>query len=287
MERYTNFVKHYNIILEQNKKFDDNKSYFRMGLNRRSADTPQEKLSWHGLKICKSTLSRRALQPTFGPAPIKLDYRTKGFVTNVKDQGDCGCCFAFASMCALEGQMAKKYRKLVSLSEQNILDCTYNNVSGNWGCDGGFAEQTFQYVLTNKGVDSSISYPYEGILKTCRYNPQNKAGNVTGYQKIQGDEEVLKRVLAGVGPLVIGIKADMDTFYGYSNGIYDDLSCYGYVNHAVALVGYGTDNSTGKSVDYWIVKNSWSDSWGEGGYIRMIRGVNICNITSYVVYPIV
>ncbi|CAG9810838.1 unnamed protein product [Chironomus riparius] len=261
-----------------------------MGLNQRSADTPQEKLSWHGLKTCgsySSVLTGRDFGPTFGPAPKSLDYRSMGYVTNVKDQGDCGCCFAFASMCALEGQMAKKYGQLKSLSEQNIVDCTYNPVTGNWGCDGGFAEQTFQYVKDNNGVASRDSYPYEGALGTCRYNPKNKAGNATGFQKVQGDEELLKRALAAVGPLVVGIKADMETLYGYSNGVYDDSGCYGDVNHAVALVGYGTEYSTGKPVDYWIVKNSWSEYWGESGYVKMIRGVNICNITSYVVYPLV
>lgn len=107
-----------------------------MGLNRRSADTLQEKLSWHGLKkSCGSFISPRTLGPTFGPAPKKLDYRSMGYVTDVKDQGDCGCCFAFASMCALEGQMAKKYGVLKSLSEQNIVDCTFNTATGNWGCD--------------------------------------------------------------------------------------------------------------------------------------------------------
>lgn len=135
MKRFINFVKHYKIILEQNKKFDTKKSNFQMGLNRRSADTPEEKLSWHGLKTCGPALSPRDLGPTFGPAPKKLDYRTMGYVTDVKDQGDCGCCFAFASMCALEGQIAKKYGVLKSLSEQNIVDCTYNAIEGNWGCD--------------------------------------------------------------------------------------------------------------------------------------------------------
>jgi len=86
-------------------------------------------------------------------------------------------------------------------------------------------------------VESRISYPYEGAVGTCRYNPQNNAGNASGYQIIEGNEEFLKQALAAVGPLVIGIKADVETFFGYSNGIYDDPKCYGYVNHAVTLVG--------------------------------------------------
>jgi len=139
IKRFTNFVRHYKIILEQNEKFDNKESYFRMDLNKRSADTLEEKkLSWTGLKTCRSALSPRDIGPNFGPAPKKLDYRTMGYVTDVKDQGDCGCCYAFASMSALEGQMAKKYGILNSLSEQNIVDCTYNPVSGNWGCDVSF-----------------------------------------------------------------------------------------------------------------------------------------------------
>jgi C1A family cysteine protease len=139
IKKFANFIRHYKIILEQNKKYDEKKSNFRMGLNTRSGDTLQEKKSsWHGLKTCGQDIFARDMEPTFGPAPRKLDYRKMGYVTNVKDQGDCGCCYAFASMCALEGQMAKKYGVLNSLSEQNIVDCTYDPVVGNWGCDVSF-----------------------------------------------------------------------------------------------------------------------------------------------------
>jgi len=134
-----------------------------MDLNKRSADTIEEKkLSWTGLKTCGSALSPRDIGPTFGPAPDQLDYRKMGYVTDVKDQGDCGCCYAFASMCALEGQMAKKYGILNPLSEQNIVDCTYNPVSGNWGCDVSFITcivfQKFEHNL--KKFELNLKFVY-------------------------------------------------------------------------------------------------------------------------------
>ncbi|KAL7012427.1 hypothetical protein ACKWTF_014845 [Chironomus riparius] len=262
-----------------------------MRLNNRSSDSLDEKKTWLGLKVCDSLSGEmtgaRDFELELSPAPDSVDYRELGYVTDVKDQGNCGCCYAFASMCALEGQMAKKYGQLSSLSEQNIVDCSKGSYGGNWGCDGGFAEPTFQYIIDQNGVDSLDSYSYEDGEGTCRYKSKNSIANVSGYHRIKGDEEYLKQALAEVGPLVVGVKSDLYTFYGYSEGIYDDEECYGGVNHAVCLVGYGTDNSSGKPVDYWIIKNSWSPYWGEDGYIRILRGVNLCNITSYVVYPIV
>ena len=112
-----------------------------MGLNRRSADSNEEKKSWRGLNLCgapKSEVTTRYMEPIFPEAPDSVDYRAMGYVTDVKDQGDCGCCYAFASMCALEGQMAKMFGLLNSLSEQNILDCTQNATTGNWGCNVNF-----------------------------------------------------------------------------------------------------------------------------------------------------
>lgn len=212
-----------------------------------------------------------------GRAPVSVDWRTskdKGisYVTDVKDQGQTGSCWAFAATGALEALTAKTNSKLVvSLSEQNLIDCTNGTPYGNHGVDGGLPRLAFDYVK-NMGINSEETYPFEGRNGiSCRFNKDKVAARCSGYVRLtEGDEEAMKRAVAFVGPVTVGIDASHQSFQFYSSGIYDEQKCSTkQLDHAVLVVGYGTSNprkvETIPGQDFWIVKNSWGKSWGEGG----------------------
>ncbi|KAG5668594.1 hypothetical protein PVAND_016530 [Polypedilum vanderplanki] len=277
-------------ISKQNIRNGAKKSLFKMALNIRATDDETTRRKWNGLISTSYGLidqvQTKALPMSFPPAPKSWDWRQQGLVTNVEDQGYyCGSCYAFASSCALEGQVAKKYGILKSLSKQQIVDCS--KPYGNFGCDGGYIDKSFNYTYRNPGLFAEADYPYAGIDQNCNLTSNFSKSFLVNYNFIQGDEENLKRALYAIGPLSVGMIGSFESFYFYSEGIYDDATCTGKIDHAVCLVGYGTDNTTSPPTDYWIVKNSWSSDWGENGYFRILRGSNMCNISTYVAYPII
>nr|XP_023657054.1 cathepsin S-like [Paramormyrops kingsleyae]XP_023657055.1 cathepsin S-like [Paramormyrops kingsleyae]XP_023657056.1 cathepsin S-like [Paramormyrops kingsleyae] len=213
--------------------------------------------------------------------PDSIDWRQQGYVTDVKNQGACGSCWAFSAVGALEGQLMKTQGKLVSLSAQNLVDCS--SKYGNKGCNGGLMSRAFQYVIDNQGIDSDASYPYTGHDDQCKYNPANRTANCTSYSFVaRGNEDALKEAVATIGPISVAIDATRPTFIFYRSGVYNDPSCSQAVNHGVLLVGYGTSNGD----DFWLVKNSWGQGFGDQGYIRMSRNKNNqCGISLYACYP--
>nr|XP_057909474.1 procathepsin L-like [Doryrhamphus excisus] len=216
--------------------------------------------------------------------PGSVDWRDHGYVTRVKMQGSCGSCWAFSAAGALEGQWARTTGTLVDLSPQNLVDCS--GKYGNHGCNGGFMDRAFQYVIDNHGIDSDASYPYTGRQsEQCHYNPAHRAANCSSYNFLpKGDEDALKRALASIGPISVAIDASRPKFAFYKSGVYDDTSCTQKVNHGVLAVGYGTLNGH----DYWLVKNSWGRSFGEEGYIRMARNKNNqCGVALFACYPVI
>jgi len=213
------------------------------------------------------------------PTPDVVDWREKGIVNKVKDQKQCGSCWAFSAVGNIESINAIVNGNLVSLSEQQIVDCDVD--SDDEGCNGGWMHSAMDYVIDQGGIQSDKDYPYTGRDDDCKFNKNLVKVKLNGYHKIDENEDALKIAVATVGPISVAVNASLWQFY--FGGIFI-LPCSSSLNHGVLVVGYGTANG----IDYWIIKNSWSSSWGEAGYIRLARnrgqlcGISTYNVTAHV-----
>ncbi|XP_056597257.1 cathepsin S, ortholog 1 isoform X1 [Triplophysa dalaica] len=215
------------------------------------------------------------------PLPHRVNWTEKGVVSPVQNQGPCGSCWAFSAAGALEAQMKMRTGVLVALSPQNLLDCSVH--LGNRGCMGGYLSRAFLYIIQNNGIDSNIFYPYEHKQGLCRYSVTGRGGFCSAFRILpRHNETALQITVANVGPVSVGINAKLISFHRYRGGIYNDPKCrFGLINHAVLVVGYGSEHGQ----DYWLVKNSWGTAWGENGFIRIARNKNMCGISSFSIYP--
>jgi cathepsin L len=196
-----------------------------------------------------------------------IDWTTKGAVTGVKDQGQCGSCWSFSATGALEGAYYNKYSSLVSFSEQNLVDCDNRKHGGtDLGCNGGLMDSAFDWVKKNGGLCTESGYPYTGKDGTCATTCSKNTGVAPSkYVDVTTNSESALVSALNIGPVSVAIEADEASFQLYKSGILT-ASCGDSLDHGVLAVGY--DSSA------WKVKNSWGSSWGESGYIRLARGVS-------------
>jgi len=254
------------------------------GLNQFSAMTLEE---FHTYAACHQPLvkpdSMRTV-PTTAASPDSWDWRANGTVTGVKDQAQCGSCWAFGTIGMVEGTNMIVNGNLTSLSEQDLVDCAKsNNKWPNDGCNGGRSDWASAYIQA-KGIDTESSYPYKAKDGSCKQTSPT-AAMLTNFTTLTKSEQVLKDTVYQFGPVAVAIDVT-DSFANYKSGVWQDSSCKNGemdLDHCVLVVGYGTDS--GK--DYWIVKNSWGTTWGNKGYINMRRNFNnMCGIATDAVHGV-
>jgi cathepsin L len=275
-------------IRQHNLEADLGMHTYTLGMNRYGDLTNEEfKKQMNGFKASTetSTFDRHTfLAPSNVVIPATVDWRKEGYVTPIKDQGQCGSCWAFSATGSLEGQTFAKTKTLPSLSEQNLVDCS--GKFGNMGCNGGLMDSAFQYIKSNKGIDTEASYPYEAVDGKCRFKKADVGATDTGFVDIKAQNETdLQAAIATVGPISVAIDASHSSFQLYKSGIYNEPDCSAtQLDHGVLAVGYDASGSQ----EYYIVKNSWGTSWGSEGYIWMSRNKqNQCGIATMASYPLV
>ncbi|CAA2990884.1 cysteine ase RD21A-like [Olea europaea subsp. europaea] len=282
-------------IFKDNLRFiDEHNSVdreYKVGLNRFSDLTNEEYQSMFvGGRLNKKTRLMNGVNndrykfKAGDKLPESIDWREKGAVASVKDQGQCGSCWAFSTVGAVEGINKIVTGELISLSEQELVDC---DRSYNQGCNGGLMDYGFEFIKKNGGIDTEEDYPYQAHDGTCDQNRKNaRVVSIDGYEDVpENDEQSLRKALANQ-PVSVAIEAGGRAFQLYQSGVFTGR-CGTQLDHGVVAVGYGSENG----LDYWIVKNSWGPSWGESGYIRLQRNVantktGKCGIAIEASYPL-
>ncbi|KAL0325527.1 UNVERIFIED_CONTAM: Oryzain alpha chain [Sesamum radiatum] len=299
-------VKHgksYNALGEKEKRFEifkDNLRYieeqnampnrtYKLGLNR-FADLSNEEYrrTYMGTRTDAkrrfSKVKSDRYEPKVGDSlPDSIDWREKGAVAPIKDQGGCGSCWAFSTIASVEGINQIVTGNLISLSEQELVDC---DTSYDEGCNGGLMDYAFQFIIKNGGIDTEEDYPYTGRDGRCdQYRKNAKVVSIDSYEDVPvSNEKALQKAVASQ-PISVAIEGGGRDFQLYESGIFTG-KCGVDLDHGVNVVGYGSENG----VDYWIVRNSWGASWGEKGYVRMQRNIKsksgLCGIAIEPSYPI-
>jgi len=283
--RRSNFHANVALIQDHNAKHDRGETSYRMGLNAYADLTAAEwksKVVGKGFNSNSNSNSRDTssnvvfLPPTNATA---VDWRTKGVVTPVKSEGTCGSCWAMSATQAIESAYAIATGSLRSLSVQQVLACSLDCAADSCGCNGGLPSAAYKYVVKNGGLDSEDDYNYTGIVIPCdALEAKRVVAKIDGYTAVPQFNDTQLLAAVAQQPISVGIDASSGWQF-YASGVFDnttessagcnDVDC---LNHAVLIIGFGTDNGPGGGgKEYWTVKNAWGTSWGENGYIRMIR----------------
>lgn len=259
---------------------------FTLALNKFADLTNDEFRSNHlsGFASHHSTKKYNTKMNDYEVLPEEVDWTQKGAVTAVKNQGQCGSCWAFSTTGSIEGAWFIATGELISLSEQQLVDCS--TAEGNQGCNGGLMDQAFEYVIKNGGICGETEYPY--IAENGNCTECKPVAKIHSYVDVQHNNDTALMVALTQQPVSVAVEADGLDWQFYFGGVVTD-SCGTNLDHGVLVVGYGTDSSAGP---FWKVKNSWGQDWGEAGYIRLGRGAKFdpngeCGILMQPSYPIV
>jgi len=278
------FYDNLQIIINHNAEISNN---FTLGINQFTDLTPIEfQKQYIGGVPNNLTLASKCMQfsPSCKTIPDVVDWREMNAVTPVKDQQHCGSCWSFSATGAIEGAWSIAKGKLISLSEQQLVDCSKKY--GNMGCNGGLMDNAFRYVV-DYGICSEEEYPYTAVVGTCNNECKNVVSLDSCLDVPANNQNALKEAVS-LGPVSIAIEADTRYFQSYSSGIITGVNCGQNLDHGVLIVGYGEE----KNIKYWLVKNSWSNSWGDNGYVKIERSessndAGVCGIAMQASFPIV
>jgi cathepsin F len=245
------------------------------------ADISQEEFSRrHGLKAADWAPSADAALETLDATslPESFDWREKGAVNDVKNQEQCGSCWAFATVANIEGVGFVSNGKLLSLSEQQLVDC--DKATGDQGCGGGLPSNAFKDLIQKKtGLEPEKVYPYQAQDGMCQAATSQEVAFISGWKAIDTDEDRIAAALMQYGPLAIGINASpMQFYFGGISKPWKILCNPKKLDHGVAIVGFGVEGGR----KYWTIRNSWGPAWGEKGYYRLIRGTGACGVNTMV-----
>lgn len=289
--RFKTFLERKHSIAEHNSRYEKGEVTYKKGLNKFSDMAPHELASrMNGCGSVNRTIFKKNIQPKKihiraknATLPDRIDWREKGAVTPVKDQGACQASWAFSVTGALEGRYFLKKGDLKSFSEQNLIDCT--SIYGNDGCCGGDIAISFYYVELQGGIDLEEDYPYTEEKGDCNYVENGAILTDSGYERVNPNDENALMSAVSEGPVSAVIHVNLDSFMDYQGGIY-----YEYEENEkdlfseVLVVGYDSEDGN----DFWIVKNSLGDQWGEEGYLKIARNKsNNCGIASEASFPLI
>ncbi|KAF6209694.1 hypothetical protein GE061_015443 [Apolygus lucorum] len=277
-------------IDEHNVLYERGEISFKLGINP-LADVTLDEIPNKGIKLPDEPFTLFSVsqggpiqfEATGAKLPETVDWREKGILSPIKAQYNCLACWAFAATDAIESQYALKYGKHLLLSQQQLVDCSQDE--GNLGCQGGMVDWAYKYIMRVGGLEQDSDYPYQIEDDKCTFNASKIAASITNYGEIKNGSEVsLQEAVAFYGPVSVCIDSSSFQWNYYTEGIFDYPYCTTDVDHAVVVVGYGTENGT----DYWLVKNSYGETFGQKGFIKMARNKgNQCAIASYGNFPIV
>jgi cathepsin L len=274
-------------VYQDNAKFvaehDAEARGFKVALNEFADLTNAEfRALYNGMNLTKTPADFFELSINTN-IPETVDWRKQGAVTGVKNQGQCGSCWSFSATGSTEGAHFIKNKKLVSLSEQNLIDCSTRY--GNMGCNGGLMDSAFKYIIANHGIDTEASYPYTATgPNACRFNAAHIGATLASYHDVASGNEAKLAESVAEGPTSVAIDASHRSFQLYHSGVYNEPACSStQLDHGVLAVGYGVEGGH----KYWLVKNSWGPSWGLSGYILMSRDSrNQCGIATAASRPV-
>jgi C1A family cysteine protease len=281
--RFNVFVDNVKFIYKENQM---NNTY-RLGFNNYTDFTHDEFKKYHDFDNFKNfdrlTSKCQTMNYQKLTVPDSVDWRSQNAVTPVKNQQQCGSCWSFSATGAMEGANAIKTGNLVSLSEQQLVDCSSSY--GNMGCNGGLMDNAFEYVMDN-GICTEESYPYTAQDGSCNASGCQAAVHIKScYDVPRSNELALKEAVANQ-PVSVAIEADTRVFQMYTSGVITSSGCGTNLDHGVLAVGYGEEGGQ----EYWLVKNSWGTSWGDQGYVKIGRSDNtrsngVCGIAMQPSYP--
>jgi C1A family cysteine protease len=289
--RFEVFRDNFRNIIAHNQGASEYGQNFTMAVNQFTDLTPEEFKAQYisGLQAkplgsygCKTFTSDAS------SAPSEWDWRSKDAVTPVKDQGQCGSCWTFSSSGAMEGAWAIAKGDLVSLSEEQLVECATGISYGSHGCNGGQMEGAFKYAISN-GMCTEADYPYTsgtGKSGSCQSSSCSPVAEFSSCSDVKPNDQISLKGAVAQQPVSIAIEADTRAFQSYSSGVITGSACGTKLDHGVLIVGYGEENG----IKYWLVKNSWSASWGDNGYVKIERSestndAGVCGIAMDPSFP--